>query len=240
MAIIKRIFIDLLALSILVLLIHGGVYLYESYQERLNDSLVRACIGGDAQAVRKLLDKGADANARVRHFFPGREDTVLMAACYPAHPEIVRLLLSSGADPNLANADNFTPLMVAQQGGNIDVVRQLLDAGAYVDDVDDMRCSALEVACQLQRVEAAHLLLKNGADPNVDPRRSFRSAPLIYACRYGLKSLVRELLERGADVYVTDGIGETPLSWATRMGHEDIADMLREWQANHPKPPPPF
>lgn len=235
----KRILIDLLVLIILIATLHGGCYLYESYHEKLNDSLVRACIGSDPDAVRKLLDKGANPNACVRSFYPAIQGTTaLMIACTLPNPEIVRLLLSSGANPDLADVNDFTPLMAAQLGGNIDIVRQLIEAGADINEVDEWHRSALEMACQAQRVEAAKLLLKFGANPNVDHVIHAHSAPLIHACRFGKGDLAKELLEKGADVYVTDGKGETPLSWAIRMGHNDIADMLREWQANHPKPPP--
>ena len=52
---------------------------------------------GDLRAVRWLLDRGADPNARWAHW--DAEVTPLHLAILGDHPEIVRLLLVAGADP---------------------------------------------------------------------------------------------------------------------------------------------
>jgi ankyrin repeat protein len=43
----------------------------------------------------------------------------------------------------------------------------------------------------------------------------------------GHAEVVKALLEKGADVQAKNSDGWTPLHWACRFGHHDIAAMLR-------------
>jgi ankyrin repeat protein len=101
-------------------------------KQKLNEDLWEAVRRGDAPAVKTLLDKGADANAKWRY-----EQTPLFKAAERGDVEIVRLLLEHGADANVK--DTFygaTPITWAADKGHVDVVRALLDKGAKgVDDV---------------------------------------------------------------------------------------------------------
>src|SRR4051812_19786665 len=91
--------------------------------------LLKAVAAQDAEAVVRLLDAGANVNAR------GPDGlTPLMVAAGRANPALVRTLLARGADalavePGAGNS----VLHVACQGGSAEVVRLLLDAKALVN-----------------------------------------------------------------------------------------------------------
>ena len=54
-----------------------------------------------------------------------------------------------------------------------------------------------------------------------------KSTPLGWACRWGRKELVEELLRRGAPVHEADAEPwATPLAWAKKMGHGEILALL--------------
>jgi ankyrin repeat protein len=86
--------------------------------------LMYAAWYGDAEAVRLLLEKGADANAR--------NDAGAAAIMYAvADLERTRILLEHGADPNARSGEGRTALLIAAgRTGASPVVKLLLEHGA--------------------------------------------------------------------------------------------------------------
>jgi len=104
------------------------------------DALWAAVRAGDPKAVKAALDRGADVNARNEIGV-----TALWIAASKGKAEVVELLLDKGADVNARDGIWYqTPLSVAVGGfvggGNTDVVKLLLKAGAK--DVDAAATSA--------------------------------------------------------------------------------------------------
>jgi ankyrin repeat protein len=73
----------------------------------------------------------------------------------------------------------------------------------------------------------AKLLVKHGADIDAIDEE-YRSTPLGVAARRGQRTLVSFLLERGADPSIAGAAWATPLAWAQKYRHDDVAKMLRE------------
>lgn len=80
------------------------------------------------EAVRLLLERGADPNQQARH---------AQIKAYPIHSavaagsvEIARMLLDAGADVNVEQAGGFTPMMEAEQAGNEELIALLRERGA--------------------------------------------------------------------------------------------------------------
>src|SRR5215218_6706719 len=82
-----------------------------------------------ADAVRLLLDRGADPNQESRHAQIVVRP-IHSAAADGGSTEIVRLLLDAGADVDVKQPGGFTPLHAAAQGGNAELVELLLERGA--------------------------------------------------------------------------------------------------------------
>jgi ankyrin repeat protein len=96
----------------------------EKHKEGHTD-LMCAALEGRTEAVKALLQKGADVNAKDDM---GR--TALMFAAINAHDETVKVLLEYGADVNTRANDGATPLMLAATCGATEIVRALLNQGA--------------------------------------------------------------------------------------------------------------
>ena len=95
-------------------------------KQQLNDQLYEAARAGDAAAVRAVLDRGADVNAKFRY-----GATALFKAAEKGNVEVVKVLLERGADVNVR--DTFygaTALTWAADKKHVEVVRVLLDRGA--------------------------------------------------------------------------------------------------------------
>lgn len=88
----------------------------------------------DATYLRVLLQQD-DINANLQD---NRGNTALLIAAERGWGEGVQILIKYGASVNTANSSGETPLIRAVQVHEIDVVRQLLAAGANPDRTDNV------------------------------------------------------------------------------------------------------
>lgn len=117
-------------------------------------------------------------------------------------PKFTRILLENGMDANLPNWQLVTPLHSICN----------VNAKGQADP---------------NRAELLDLFLEFGADINARDEE-YRSTPLGWAARSGLKDMVELLLARGAKVSLPDDEPwATPLAWAEKRGHTEIAALLR-------------
>jgi len=120
--------------------------------------------------------------------------------------------------------------MKAAGNGHTDVVKLLIDNGAYVNAEGIYGWTALHALAWNGRnnkaKEIAGLLLTNGA--NVNAKTDSGETPLMLASADGYKDIVeRLLLAKGVDVDVENNNGKTALSFARENGHQDIVDRLK-------------
>jgi ankyrin repeat protein len=87
-----------------------------------DNALMIASYQGNLQAVRALIEKGAQVNRSGW--------TALHYAAAGGHDEIVKVLLKHSAYIDAESPNKTTPLMMAARGGHIMTVKLLLDEGA--------------------------------------------------------------------------------------------------------------
>lgn len=117
-----------------------------------NEAFFAAARKGDAAAVKSLLDKGVDVNAKTRY-----GATALSYACDRGNVELVKLLLDRGADPNVK--DTFygeVPIGWALSHGYLEVVKLLLEKGAEGKE------RALTTAVQEGNTDLLKLIVEKG------------------------------------------------------------------------------
>jgi len=88
-----------------------------------------AALEGKTAAVKALLHRGVDVNAR-----DSEGHTALMFAVINLHQVIAKLLLEQGADVNASANNGTTALILAAACGDIAIVRVLLKKGADRND----------------------------------------------------------------------------------------------------------
>ena len=108
-----------------------------------------------AQLVRKLVEKGAEVDYKIRN-----RATVLYIACGLGLATVVAALIQAGADVNVQCYDYYTPLILACRKGYVSIVRQLLAAKA---EMTAMRGQAIKGASAEGHFEVVRLLLGEGA-----------------------------------------------------------------------------
>jgi uncharacterized protein len=90
-----------------------------------------AAFFGSPEAVRALVAAGADLEARSTNQEFAPEATPLHSAVAAGRMENAQALLEAGADPNARQHGGFTPLMEAEQRGDLDLAELLIKHGAY-------------------------------------------------------------------------------------------------------------
>jgi hypothetical protein len=104
----------------------------------LDEDLLAAVRKSDAAAVKALLDKGANVNAKTSY-----GQTPLFFACDRGNIEIVRMLLDKGVDVNATDTFYHTTAMVwAAEKQRVEIVKLLVEKGAK--DVDGLLSSAVD------------------------------------------------------------------------------------------------
>ncbi len=166
-------------------------------------------------------------------------ETPLLVADF-AKPNIVRLLIGFGAEVNVANNSGFTPLHLAVIAKSKESVALLILAKADMTAVDIYDRSPLHLAVQSDLVEMVKLMLDSGADVNqqFEVSRSVlcvaarARSVLCVAARARNESMVRLLLEYGANVSYVHSDESTPLHFAVWLDDPSISRWMIEQGAD--------
>lgn len=167
-----------------------------------------AAENGSGGIVETLLKAGADANRRTNGVPP------LMLASNAGSVDAVRALLQHKADVNATEPiGDQTALMWAIVEGHPDVARVLIEHGADVHARTKGGFTPLMFAAREEDgLESARVLVAGGA--RVGEASKDGSTPLLIATVRGQSSIVKFLLEQGANPNV-DTTGYTPLHWVS-------------------------
>jgi len=136
---------------------------------------------------------------------------------------MVDTLLQLRANPRLRNPLGETPLMMAAVQGHLGIVQALFKAGGDVSSGQGW--SALHYAAWRGHADVCKFLLENGAD--IDARGPNGITPVMMAVRSGDLETVKWLVWEVADLSLKSVDGASALSWAEKLGMEDIAKHLR-------------
>ena len=143
------------------------------------------------QLVEKLVEHGADVNARLKRGASGRGvlsragATPFLLAAMTADVPLMKTLVKLGADPRLPNAEHCTPLMAAagvgclapgEEAGTedeaIEAVKLALELGNDVNAVDDNGETAMHGAAYKSFPKVVQLLADKGAKIEVWNRKN--------------------------------------------------------------------
>jgi ankyrin repeat protein len=178
-------------------------------------ALLFASRGGHFDAVRALVDAGADVN----QLSAGDRSSPLVIAVSNGHYEVGQFLVDRGADPNLANVDGLTPLYAT-----IDMQYAPVSWAP----------NPLTVQEKVSHLALMKSLLAHGANPNAKLTRKlwFRptshnqqwistvgTTPFWRAAQGTDVPAMRALVAGGADPKVPSAAGTTALMVAAGLGY---------------------
>lgn len=143
----------------------------------------------------------AAANDLLSAYWDGDSERVL---------EILKDTIPSGA---AGLHDRSEALLVAANYGDLPAAKYLYENGADIEIVDDSGKTPLLIAAAEARTQVGLYLIEAGA--NIEARDNiFLNTPLLLASKYGDFDLVRALVDAGADLTVTNYLGQTALHMA--------------------------
>src|SRR6185437_2479777 len=189
--------------------------------DRGNPPLLQAAWAGDTAIIASLISHGADVNRRN----PEMGGTALLYAVLSGREGTVRLLLRTGARTDFMYRNDATILHIAAAKSSAQILDALMDAHADLNALDQHGNTALDDAVLQDRLSAASLLLRRGADPNRVHTLDGRG-PLHEACIKGFANLVEPLIAAGADPVRADRFGLEPLDLALDYQNEKVVAAL--------------
>jgi N-acyl-D-amino-acid deacylase len=222
----------------------------------------------DVEKVRRLLNHGANVNARSET----DRTALLVAASYPATVNALRLLLDRGADLRAEDRGGSTALSLAIRSASVDVVQFLVEKGLDPARLSPLAARAgvarydlptidylmskspasspdlLGAAATWQPADRVARWIERGANVNTgaSPAQYSRTALMnAVASEAEGADTVKLLLDRGADPNATMTEGETPLDWAIYSGDRAKIQLLEQHGAvrgtgpRHDDIPPP-
>ena len=215
--------------------------------------LCEACIGGQMEVVKLLIEANADANIPFCEVFDIKLMwTPLTIACSDSNLEMVKLLLKAKADPNFYDnlAERFPVLGCAIMTSSPATVNTLLEAGADPNARLMNLTTPLQIACFTGNLEIVNHLLKAKANPNVQDKSGI--TPLLqiisnevlpmFKAAYGSHKIVPSdiyqykivdaLLIAGADPNIPGRDNHTPLYMAVSEKKANIVIRLLERKAD--------
>jgi ankyrin repeat protein len=235
------------------ILVRAGAKPNDPQPKTLLTPLIIASAMGHVQTVDYLLDNGADPNhieARgyvALHLVVRDSDYGIDLKGKDNIVAIVKSLLAHKADPNIRlkqqrpavttneiSLQGSTPLVLAAEVNNLEVVKALLDAGADPLATTEHGTTPLMLASgggtDVQRmrlpeerataVETAKLLIERGADVTAVGQYGWTA---LHAAAYqGLNDVIELLVSKGAKIDEMDTFGQTPLSISLSVLTRDI------------------
>ena len=219
---------------------------------------------GYPDVAEALLAKGANPDAH-----GSRGQTALMWAIAQKHPDVVKVLLAHHANLNLKSDvwsevmavpphgylpynkaiphGGETALMFAARAGDLESAKELVAAGANVNDADAWGVSAVTLSEHSGFTDLTLFLLDKGADPNAAPNGF---SALDEAIMRRDEKAVAALLDHGADAnaplktwtptrrssddfnFEPQIVGASPLWLAARFDEAGIMKLLMDHGAD--------
>jgi ankyrin repeat protein len=178
---------------------------------------------GDVEAVRMLLEAGADPNRYADDMDDAPAPVVYAAVRTDSPAELCELLLGYGADPAAAGPDGRSPYAFAISQGRPDLAELIRSYGA---ERDASAADELLAACMSGDVQAARDRIGIRPDVLRDLSAAQQCYALARAAQTGNAAAVGVMLELGFSMDACGEFGATALHVAAHAGSAEVAELL--------------
>jgi ankyrin repeat protein len=197
----------------------------EEMMSDLEQRLHAAAAANDADGVASLFKAGVKVDARDK-----AQRTALLVATRANAIEAARILIEAGADVNAKDNIRDTPFLYAGAEGRLEILRMALKAGADLKDTNRYGGTALIPACHHGHPETVRELLKTTIDIDHINRLGWTALLETILLSNGgpvHQDILKQLIDAGADVNLSDGERIRPLTHAKQRGFAAMVEILR-------------
>eukprot|EP00033_Pygsuia_biforma_P003325 GCRY01003643.1.p1 GENE.GCRY01003643.1~~GCRY01003643.1.p1 ORF type:complete len:521 (+),score=95.76 GCRY01003643.1:130-1692(+) len=184
-------------------------------QQPEEELFLKACMVGDFDKVKQNLE-----DSTVDPFCCNQygQNGIHLSGLY-GHLELMKFLLSKC--PDLINRPHMlggTPLHYAALGGHLDCVKFLLESGAEVDAEDEYQRTPFDLAAEKGSLEVLEFLLSYSERPDqtafLNRITEEGNSPLMMALNHSRIDAAKYLIDKGADITLTNDLGLNALHMA--------------------------
>lgn len=184
--------------------------------------------------VELLLAHGADINAQ--EDISGMTPLSSIAVRGDSWAGVVNFLTKCGADAEIENKYGMTPARWAAAQNHFKVLCALLDNGAKIRNQVGDGSPALHLAAAGGHDRVVKRLLEM-QDVDINAVDKYGYTPLLWAVHKGGTTVVKILLDKGANAGAKLPDGKTCFNLAEENGHQDIASILQSRPAANARGP---
>ncbi|MDD2380463.1 MAG: ankyrin repeat domain-containing protein [Mariniphaga sp.] len=211
-------------------------------------------MNGDGDAVKYLIESGADINAKANDGYTPLHMAASTFGDNVNKPnkveemtkyDIFRLVMNARPDLSAVSNDRLTPLHAAVINAytgwrqdarhSLQRIEDLIKAGIDLEAKDKNGRTALHLAC-LQgylrysgvpsvSADVVNLLIDKGAATNAVDKNG--KTPLHLAVEMGYPTITLAMVKAGADLSLKDNSGNTPESLAQKSGQQRLSFILK-------------
>lgn len=184
-----------------------------------------AAYDGDLEGIRRLSKSGSNIDIR-----DGAGRTPAHIAAYASNNKALRALAEAGADMNALEHQSYDMVTIAAVADDPELMSLAIELGNRADLVTSpYEGTALIAAAHLGHDEVVRRLIAAGAP--LDHVNNLGWTALIEAVilgdgRANHISVVKALVEAGADTTISDRSSVTPLAHAQSRGYSEIAEII--------------
>lgn len=171
-----------------------------------------------------------DPDYHPSHGVYNHDDQELLDACRFGDLEKVKTLVKQKhADLNVSNPGGWTPLQEAAENGHLNIVKLLIDNGAFLDQADKEGRTALYWSSKTGEAKVVEYLLQKGANPNLTKLNG--QSPLHATVIYKQPAVAKVLLQYGANPHQRDLENISPVDMAMLSQQKDLLNVLTAKQS---------